>query len=64
MSALRNRRWFRYLSHACRVIFAITFIVSGFFKAIDPWGTALNINNYLAAYNLEVLKPLVMVFSI
>lgn len=64
MSALRNRRWFRYLSHACRVLFAITFIVSGFFKAIDPWGTALNINNYLAAYNLEVLKPLVMVFSI
>lgn len=64
MATLRNRRWFRYLSHACRVIFALTFILSGFVKAIDPWGTALNINNYLAAYNLEVLKPFVMIFSI
>lgn len=62
--SLRNRRWFRYLSHACRIIFALTFIVSGFFKAIDPWGTALNINNYLVAYNLEVLNPFVMIFSI
>lgn len=64
MAILRNKRWFRYLSHACRVIFAITFILSGFFKAIDPWGTALNVSNYLAAYNLEVLQPLVMIFSI
>lgn len=64
MAALRNRRWFRYLSHACRIIFAIVFIFSGFVKAIDPWGTALNINNYLAAYNLEELKPFVMIFSI
>lgn len=62
--ALRNRRWFRYFSHLCRITFAVTFILSGFFKAIDPWGTALNINNYLAAYNLEDLKPLVMIFSI
>lgn len=64
MATLRNRRWFRYLSHVCRIIFAIVFIFSGFVKAIDPWGTALNVNNYLAAYNLEVLKPFVMIFSI
>ena len=61
---LRNRRWFRYLSHACRIIFAFTFIVSGFFKAIDPWGTILSVNNYLAAYNVSAPEWLVTLFSI
>lgn len=62
--ALRNKRWFRYLSRICRVLFAITFIVSGFFKAIDPWGTILNANSYLAAYNISAPEWLVAVFSI
>ncbi len=62
--ALRNKRWFRYLARACRVLFAITFIVSGFFKAIDPWGTILNANNYLAAYNISAPEWLVAVLSI
>lgn len=61
---LRNRRWYRYLSHFCRITFALTFIVSGFFKAIDPWGTILSVNNYLAAYNLSAPEWLVAVFSI
>lgn len=61
---LRNRRWFRYLSHFCRITFALTFIVSGFFKAIDPWGTILSVNNYLAAYNISAPEWLVIVFSI
>ena len=63
-SALRNKRWFRVLTHVCRILFALTFITSGFVKAIDPWGTALNITNYLVIYGLEALKPYVMVFSI
>ena len=63
-ATLRNKRWFRYLSHACRVMFAITFIASGFFKAIDPWGTVLNVNNYLAAYHFDVPQTIVMIFSI
>lgn len=62
--ALRNRRWFRYLSHICRILFAITFIVSGFFKAIDPWGTILSVKNYLAAYDLSAPEWMVAVFSI
>ena len=62
--SLRNRRWYRVLSHVCRVLFALTFIFSGFFKAIDPWGTAVTVYNYLVTYNLESLKPLVMIFSI
>ncbi len=61
---LRNRRWFRYLSHLCRITFALTFIVSGFYKAIDPWGTILSVNNYLAAYSITAPEWLVIVFSI
>ncbi len=63
-SSLRHKRWFRLLVHCCRIIFALTFITSGFVKAVDPWGTALNIDNYLNIYGLGVLHPYVMVFSI
>jgi uncharacterized membrane protein YphA (DoxX/SURF4 family) len=62
--ALRNKRWYRYLSHFCRITFALTFIVSGFFKAIDPWGTILSMNNYLAAYNITAPDWVVTIFSI
>ncbi|MFI3319850.1 MAG: DoxX protein [Rikenellaceae bacterium] len=41
-----------------------TFILSGFVKVVDPWGTAIKVNEYLAIYNLESLKPLSMAFSI
>ena len=52
------------VTHVCRMVFALTFIVSGFVKAVDPWGTALNITNYLTIYGFESLKPYVMIFSI
>ena len=61
---LRNRRSFRLFTHLCRVIVALTFIFSGAVKSIDPWGTALSVNNYLVSYGLEGLKPLAMAFSI
>ena len=61
---LRNRRWFRYLSHFCRISFALAFIVSGFFKAIDPWGTILSVKNYLVAYDITLPEWVVIVFSI
>ena len=62
--ALRNRRWYRYLSHFCRISFALAFIVSGFFKAIDPWGTILSVKNYLVAYDISLPEWVVIVFSI
>ncbi len=40
------------------------FIVSGFVKVVDPWGTAIKINEYLSIYSLEWLQPASMVFSI
>ena len=61
---LRNRRWYRYLSHFCRIIFAISFIVAGFYKAIDPWGTILAMRNYLVAYDVTAPDWLVTTLSI
>ena len=61
---LRNRRSFRLFTHFCRVLVALTFVFSGAVKSIDPWGTALSVNNYLVSYGLEAFKPIAMIFSI
>ena len=37
---MRKTRTFKIAANVCRLILACTFIVSGFTKVIDPWGTA------------------------
>ena len=37
---------------------------SGFVKVIDPWGTALKVNEYLSIYGMEWFLPASMPFSI
>lgn len=61
---MRNKRSIKILAHVCRILLACTFILSGFTKAIDPWGTALKVDEYLTIYGLEALLPASMVFSI
>ena len=61
---LRNKFWFVVLSCICRFIFATTFIVSGALKSIDPWGTILAIESYLATYNIAAPDWLVSVAAI
>lgn len=61
---MRSKRAFKILSHVCRLILACTFIVSGFTKVIDPWGTAMKVNEYLSIYGMEFLEPASMTFSI
>ena len=51
------------LSCICRLIFATTFIVSGFLKSIDPWGTILTIESYLAAYNIMSIPEWLIVIG-
>lgn len=43
--------------NACRLLLAATFILSGFVKAVDPWGTAYKIADYLLAMHLGGLMP-------
>lgn len=61
---MRNKRAFKLLANVCRLILACTFILSGFSKVIDPWGTALKINEYLSIYGMEFLQRGSMAFSI
>ena len=41
------------LSVAARWVLGLVFLFSGISKGIDPWGTALKINEYLDAFGLE-----------
>lgn len=41
----------------CRLVLALTFIFSGYVKAIDPLGTQYKIVDYLKALHLEWIFP-------
>ena len=47
----------KIIVNICRMVVALTFIFSGFVKAIDPLGTQYKIQDYLAALELETLVP-------
>ena len=36
----------------CRLVVALTFILSGFVKTVDPIGTQIKIEDYLAAWHV------------
>lgn len=40
---------------AARILLALVFIFSGFVKAVDPWGTAIKLGEYLQAFHLDFL---------
>ena len=64
MVKLRTQKWYKVLAHTCRILLALVFIFSGFVKAVDPWGTALNMSNYLTSYHADFMQPYIMHFSI
>ena len=41
----------------CRIVLALTFIFSGFVKAVDPLGTQYKIQDYLVAIGLGRMMP-------
>ncbi|MFI3262813.1 MAG: hypothetical protein R3Y26_07875 [Rikenellaceae bacterium] len=47
-----------------KTILAITFIFSGFVKGVEPMGTAIKVNDYFIAFNLEWLSFLSPVISV
>ena len=57
-------RRLKNISHACRIVVGAIFVFSGFVKSVDPWGTALKVNEYLSIYGFEELLPYSMIFSI
>ncbi len=63
-SNAQRSRTIKIIADIARDIMGVVFIVSGFVKVVDPWGTAIKVNEYLAIYNIEWLKPASMVFAI
>ncbi len=45
------------LTNVCRAIIAVTFMLSGFVKAIDPLGTQYKIGDYLEALGMAGMLP-------
>jgi len=54
----------RFFRGACRIIFSLTFILSGIFKLFDPVGTGLIVDEYFAFMHLGFLHPLSVAFGI
>ncbi len=55
---------FKYVTHAFCVIIGLTFIFSGFVKAVDPWGTAIKFNEYFMVYGVDFMLPLTRILAI
>ena len=43
--------------NACRLLLALTFVFSGFVKAVDPEGSFFKITDYLAAFGMADVLP-------
>lgn len=56
--------YWKKIAALCRIVLGVTFAFSGFSKVVDPWGTALKVNEYLSIYGVEWLERLSMGFSI
>ena len=54
----------RFLRGLCRVLFALTFIVSGALKLLDPVGTGLIVKEYLDFMQLGGLEPAAVALGI
>lgn len=51
-----SRKTRNLIADICRITLGLMFIVSGFTKTIDPWGTAIKITEYLNTFGFETLN--------
>lgn len=58
------QRRLKIASHVARFVIGLVFIISGVTKVVDPWATAIKIEEYFTLYSLEILMPATMWLSI
>ncbi len=51
------RWWERLLVNVCRLVLGVTFVLSGYVKAVDPLGTQYKLQDYAGALGLGGLIP-------
>lgn len=59
-----KKKAYRIFVEVCRIVLALTFVFSGFVKSVDPWGTAIKMGEYFAAFNMEWLHGYRFFFAI
>ncbi|MGM9733410.1 MAG: BT_3928 family protein, partial [Prevotella sp.] len=50
-------------TNVCRFVVALTFLASGFVKAVDPIGSQIKIEDYLAAWGMAQMVPEVLTLT-
>lgn len=55
---------FRIVAEVCRLVLGAVFLFSGLVKSIDPWGTALKIEEYLTAFGMDGLSGMSGVLAV
>ena len=53
-----------YVRQFSRIFMGILFILSGYVKAVDPYGFSLKIDEYFVSFGMDFMTPLSMFFSI
>lgn len=51
----------RVITWLFRICIGVTFVFSGFVKAVDPWGTFYKFSEYTAAFGVPVVNSLVLI---
>jgi uncharacterized membrane protein YphA (DoxX/SURF4 family) len=54
----------KYIVLVSRILVGITFIFSGFVKAVDPVGSQIKIGEYLSVYGMDWLVPMALIAGI
>ena len=53
----KNSTAWKWVVNCCRFILGVTFVFSGFVKAVDPLGTCYKIQDYFTAFGILQLMP-------
>lgn len=56
---LSQRLYSPWIVWLLRILVGATFVMSGFVKAIDPWGSIIKITEYINAWGIDVMPSLI-----